>query len=323
MKRYKKLIILAAVLCVAVGGYFIIRTVSKGEDSSNGILIYSEESKDIVSVSFDNSTESYTLEKDSEDKWNVSGETDFDIDSDAADGIITAFASLRATQKVSDDFTDKDKYGLGDGALVVSVKTSNDNDRTFRVGKLNENSSMYYFSCDSDSALYYIDSTLYKTLSLTKLDIVKRDEIPEVNTDDITAFTLKNGDFSVSLTPYLSENESESGASGYEISGSDTRLDKSDVEAMIKSVLNLSVDEPVCYKPDEAKLKEYSLDAPYGRYTIEYTKTGESKSFSAIISKADSDGNAFFMVSGSDKIYKIDSSQLDVYAVNSLSALSE
>lgn len=319
MKRYKKLIILAAVLCIAVGGYFAVRTFSKGSDSSDGILIYSEEGNDIVSVSFKNGSDSYTLQKDSDGKWNVTGESDFDIDSDAADGIITTFASLKAAQKISDEFTDADKYGLGDSAIVITVKTSNEKDRVFKIGKLNENSSMYYFSSDADSSLYYIDSTVYKALSLKKLDIVKRDEIPEVKSDDVTVIKIKNGDFTTTLTPYLSENESESGASGYEISGSEAKITKSDAENLFKSVLNISVDELVCYKPDDAELKEYGLNAPYGEYTVEYTKAGEKKSFTISISKADSDGNAFFIVNGSDKIYKIDTSQLDIYAVNSIS----
>lgn len=323
MKRYKKLIILAVVLCVAVGGYFAVRSFTKGSDSSDGILIYSEEGSDIVSVSFKNGSDSYTLEKDSDGKWNVSGESDFDIDSDAADGIITAFANLKAAQKISDEYTNADKYGLGDSAIVVTVKTSNDKDRVFKIGKLNENSSMYYFSSDADNTLYYIDSTVYKTLSLTKLDIVKRDEIPEVNSDDVTVLKIKNGDYSVNLTPFISENESESGVSGYEISGSDSTVTKSDAENLLKSMLNLSVDELVCYKPDDANLKEYGLDSPYGEYTVEYTKAGEKKAFSVSISKADSDGNAFFIVNGSDKIYKVDSTQLDIYAVNSISSLSE
>ena len=40
MKRYKKLLILLAVLIVAVGGYFIIKSVTDKNDSADGITLY-------------------------------------------------------------------------------------------------------------------------------------------------------------------------------------------------------------------------------------------------------------------------------------------
>jgi len=322
MKRYKKLIILAVVLCVAAGCYFIVKYAVK-TDSSGDAVIYSEDGADITSVTLSHSGDSYTLEKDSESKWTVSGESDFDIDTDTVDSLISAFSNFKVSQKISDEFTDSDKYGLGDSALIITVKTSNDNDRVIRVGKLNENSSMYYLSQDSDSALYYIDSSLYKTINLSKLDIVKRDKIPDVNYDDVKLLKIANGDFLLSIVPTATETESESGASEYVISGTSTKIDKDTAEKLFDSPLSADVTELVCYKPDEDAMKQYGLDSPYGSYSIEYTKAGQAKTFSIIVSKADSDSNVFFMISGSDKIYKMPSADLSVYSIDSLSKITE
>ena len=144
MKRYKKLLILLAVLIVAVGGYFIIKSVTDKNDSADGITLYSEENN-ITSVTVTKGSDSVTLEKDSDGNFNVLGESGFEIDSDKTAVLFETLTSLKAKQKISDDIADASKYGLDSPSLTLDIKTSDDKDKTLKFGSLNENTSMYYF----------------------------------------------------------------------------------------------------------------------------------------------------------------------------------
>lgn len=321
MKRYKKLLILLAVLIVAVGGYFIIKSVTDKNDSADGITLYSEEKDNITSVTITKGSDSVTLEKDSDGNFNVSGESDFEIDSDKTAVIFETLASLKAKQKISDDIADASKYGLDSPALALDIKTSDNNDKTLKFGNLNENTSMYYFSISGDNSLYYAESTVFDSLNADRLTLVKRDTISDINSDDVKSVDIKNGDFSASLTLIKEEKESESYDISYESADKKENFTSDKVNDKIKNLTSLDTSDLVCYKPTADELGNYGLSSPYGDYKISYTKEDEDKTFEVLVSKADSDGNVYFMLAGGSKIYKVSSESIGFYSVNSYSDL--
>ncbi len=321
MKRYKKLLILSAVLIVAVGGYFIIKSVTDSNDSTDGITLYSEEKDNITTVKITKGSDFVTLEKDSDGNFNAAGESGFEIDSDKTAVIFETLASLKAKQKISDDIADASKYGLDSPSLTLDIKTSDDKDKTLKFGNLNENTSMYYFSISGDNSLYYVESTVFDSLNADRLTLVKRDTISDINSDDIKSVDIKNGDFNASLTLIKEQKESESYDISYESADRKEKLASDKVNDKIKKLTSLDTSDLVCYKPTADELGKYGLSSPYGDYKISYTKEDEDKTLEILVSKADGDGNVYFMLSGGSKIYKAPSESIGFYSVNSYSDL--
>lgn len=321
MKRYKKLLILLAVLIVAAGGYFIIKSVTDKNDSADGITIYSEEKDNITSINITKGSDTVTLEKDSDGNFNAAGESGFEIDSDKTAVIFETLSSLKVKQKISDDIADASKYGLDSPVLTIDVKTSDNNDKTLKFGNLNENTSMYYFSISGDNSLYYAESTVFDSLNADRLTLVKRDTISDINSDDVKSVDIKNGDFTASLTLIKEKKESDSYDISYESADKKENFTSDKVNDMIKDLTSLDTSDLVCYKPTADELGNYGLSSPYGDYKISYTKEDEDKTLEVFVSKADGDGNVYFMLAGGNKIYKVSSESIGFYSVNSYSDL--
>ncbi len=321
MKRSKKLLILLAVLIVAAAGYFTVKNIADKNDSADGITLYSEEKDNITSLNITKDSDTVTLEKDSDGNFNISGETDFEINSDKTAVIFETLASLNASQKISDDIADESKYGLDAPLLTIEVKTTDSNDKTFKFGNLNENTSMYYFSVSGDNSLYYVESTVFDSLNADRLTLVKRDTISEIDSDDIKSVNIKNGDFNALLNLLKEEKESESYDISYESADNKESFDYESINDKISSLTGLDTSDLVCYKPTDDELNEYGLSSPYGEYRISYTKEGEDKLLDVLVSKADNDGNVYFMLAEGNKIYKTASDDIGFYSVNSYSDL--
>lgn len=328
MKRSKKLLILLAVLVVCVGAYLVASHFLGGNESEDGSIALSDiDEETLREIKWIYDGEEVALISDDGKEWKYKDDGDFPLDSEKAASMASCVCSINAVKKVADAVEDKAKYGLDEPEIKLTV-TAGDETNEYLIGDCNEATGYYYFTRSDDEALYYVDTSLHSTFAVKLLDIVKFEYMPEINTTDVTSFTVKSGDKTLSVK-YLPDGN---GGDSYLIDGASSPCDAETAQSMISGFVNIGWLTCEAYNVDSASLAEYGLDAPLAEFTVNYAYETESESASGkteavsgsdalLIGKAKDEDCRYAMIKGGKCVYTIDEETAKMYMLTSEESL--
>lgn len=203
-KKSIQLVVLVGVLVLLLAGYFILTSVTGGEDdtvqdSDTAAQTYTVCTVDRSTVSkiaytYGGSEYVYTLKTDSTG-WEWSENPALPLDNSYFAAMVTAFTELTSTVKLTDITAEQlAEYGLSDSADTVCFTDGVSGVRTYRMGIRNSFNGKLYFCCESDlGTVYMVDASLPDAFAYTAYDMIQKDSLPT----DLT----KSGLMRVTLTP--------------------------------------------------------------------------------------------------------------------------
>lgn len=194
MKRIRTtLIIMLILIAAALGIYFIAdyysnKNSEKETAEAEKLIIFDFDENAANKLRIHNESGDYEMQYTQYDGWTMTGETDFEVNSNTAISICTAMASLTAEKIIED--SDTSKYGF-DNAINLTV-TANGTDYTLYVGDSTPTNENFYVMKDGSESIYLIDYTTGATLCATK-DSLKSQYIADFNSNEVEHFALWKG----------------------------------------------------------------------------------------------------------------------------------
>ncbi|MCD7774659.1 MAG: DUF4340 domain-containing protein [Clostridiales bacterium] len=337
MSRSKKLIILAAVLVVCLAGYLIIAQFLSDDEDSSSIEISSLESSSIESIKWVYSGNEIEILRDDDDAWYYADDAEFPLDQDIAEDMESAVSSITAVKMVAEDPEDLSLYGIDDPTVSIYVTVDGETIE-YDIGSYNESSGYYYMMYTGDSALYYVDSTLYSTFCAELLDLVEYEYLPEIDSEDAESAVLTYNGSAYNLEVVVDEDDNTD--IEYYITdedGNEYLCDSTAASNMFNGFINVSWASCADYNVSEDSLSEYGLDDPYIQFALTYTYTVTVESETAtgddddeteeqtltgydtllIGNTANDDGDRYAMISGGNNVYVISADYVEYYEISS------
>lgn len=216
MKRYRNLLILAAVLALLVGAYFLISSLSKkgGTEAETTLpesyTAASVAPEQLVSVKITVKEDdgervlSFSLSDDAA-SWKWSEDGDVPLDNSGFASMVSALnGAVTDVRMESVGASDLEKYGLNEPALRAEFGYSDGKKAEYIIGGYNSFNSKYYFSEASEpGTVYMVSSSVFNALNVTVPDLIKKDEIPSVtpSRDTSVAFDIGGKKYVYSYYP--------------------------------------------------------------------------------------------------------------------------
>lgn len=214
MKKQKvQFIILAVVLVVLVGGYFLLRNRPEQDTSGDNIYtaltITTDDVRQITAVAAESdagddtdsstdtdagtdaaeaegsdadSTETDTAAAaDTAGNFSLTydgtawtfGDSDAAVDSDKADSILEALAVISGSEQMEDVDSLAD-YGLDSPSETITITMENGDAHTLSFGSYNELGDCYYFRVDAENTVYACSSDFYNTFQVSEDDLTQQ-----------------------------------------------------------------------------------------------------------------------------------------------------
>ncbi len=206
MKRYRNLLILAAVLALLVGAYFLISSLNKkgGTEAETTLpesyTAASVAPEQLVSVKITVKEDdgervlSFSLSDDAA-SWKWSEDGDVPLDNSGFASMVSALnGAVTDVRMESVGASDLEKYGLNEPALRAEFGYSDGKKAEYLIGGYNSFNSKYYFSEASEpGTVYMVSSSVFNALNVTVPDLIKKDEIPSVTPTKGTTVTFDFG----------------------------------------------------------------------------------------------------------------------------------
>ncbi len=255
---------------------------SAAEESQDpaALVLSSQDPNSVSVVAVTNSTGSYEIirvtEADTEAGtsavFGVKGWEEIPTNTSVAWTLANNIASLSATSIVAEDCTEMDKYGLGEDAAKAEMTFDDGSTFAFRVGSSVSDGENNYFAVEGEDTVYAVKTSLVANyqkgaeefLSKTILEEPSDEAYPIVNSMTIDR---ENMDYDIVLTYNESANDENTGgtAATHEMTSPiPAYLSVERSTDVITGLFGLTVDGILKINPEEADLKEYGLDAPFG-----------------------------------------------------------
>lgn len=273
MTRSKKLIVLIVVLAVCVAGYFTA-TYFLSDDASSESVDLSVTDVEKISWTYDSQTYEIKL---TDDTWYYSADEDFPLSQDSAEDLSDSVSSIYAIKKISDTIEDESKYGIDEPTATLTLTDADSEEHIFKIGNYNEATGYYYLTYSGDEALYYVDSSLYSTLSVDIMSMVEFEYIPAESISDVTSMTVECASQTMTIKYYPDGKDGYSDSYTYFVTESDSPCDTDTVEDMIAGFVNVGWLSCEAYNVTADNLGEYGLDTPSAKFTVNYTYTIEAE----------------------------------------------
>lgn len=274
MKRQKKLMILSAVLVICIGAAFFLSRIDfeekmKGEETA----IIDVDSSEITYLSWNYEEEvSFRYE---DDKWQYTQDENMSVDQELLGDIAEDLSEIISDKKV-EDVKNLSLYGLSDPAYTLTVEA----DQTYEISIGDESftDGEVYIS-NGDGYVYLTDSGLIDKISYSLLDLVQKEEIPEMET--VSSVSVEK-DSPVNIVYKEESGYCYSDAYTYYLKDGEEyqNLDNDNTASVIETLTGFSWAGCADYYAEDSELEDYGLDDPDAAVSIKYKDDeGEQQTF--------------------------------------------
>ena len=272
MKRLKRLYILLGVLAVVCAATLLVLHHEERQEAirNSGEEIFSldPDSVDTLAWSYEDTDLSFHRE----DGWVYDNDSAFPVDGEKIQSLLEEFAHLNAVF-VIEEVEDFGQYGLDDPLCTITLGAGEDS-YTITLGDYSTMDAQRYLSI-GDGNVYLVAEDPLEAFDATLSDVIKNDEIPDL--DEVTAITF-TGEENYTVVYQAYEEDSPYTYCADDVyfreQGSDLLpLDTGRVESYLSALSNLSLTEYVTYTAGEEELAQWGLDDP--ELTVAVTFTGE------------------------------------------------
>ncbi len=294
-KKSVNLITAVGVLVVLSGAYAGVKAYVASQDAAEAEKeeeenpeILSIASDDVKSIKFVIDKKEVTFEKDG-DSWIKSDETDFPLDQDKVETLISSLNSVTA-ERTLENVENAAEYELDQPENTITVTTQNGETTVIQIGMENDSTSQEYIDLNDDSStVYVVSNSVFSSFEGTLYDFAKSGTFPTVDSSTVRMISVDGKDSS-----YVVEKD-ENNLWSITGGGDTEKADSAKATSLASSLSSMAYDSFVNYNCSEDQLSQYGLDKPYGEITVDYqeevaksTDTGETEN----VEGSESAGNA-------------------------------
>ena len=274
-KKSVNLITAVGVLVVLSGAYAGVKAyvarqdaaeAEKEEEENSEIL--SIASDDVKSIKFVIDKKEVTFEKDG-DSWIKSDETDFPLDQDKVETLISSLNSVTA-ERTLENVENAAEYELDQPENTITVTTQNGETTVIQIGMENDSTSQEYIDLNDDSStVYVVSNSVFSSFEGTLYEFAKSGTFPTVDSSTVRMISVDGKDSS-----YVVEKD-ENNLWSITGGGDTEKADSAKATSLASSLSSMAYDSFVNYNCSEDQLSQYGLDKPYGKITVDYQEEVE------------------------------------------------
>ena len=277
-KKSVNLITAVGVLVVLSGAYVGVKAyVAKQEAADTESAeeenpeIISIASADVKSIKFVIDKKEVTFEKDG-DSWVKSDETDFPVDQDKIDTLVSSMNSIKA-ERTLENVEDASEYELDQPENTITVTTEDGETTVIQLGMENDSTSQEYIDLNKDSStVYVVSNSTFSSFEGTLYDFAKSGVFPTVDSSTVSKVSVEGKDSS-----YVVEKD-ENNFWNITGDGETEKADSAKATSLASALSSMAYASYVNYNCAEDELSQYGLDKPYAEITVDYQEEVEKES---------------------------------------------
>ena len=277
-KKSVNLITAVGVLVVLSGAYVGVKAyVAKQEaadtESAEGENpeIISIASADVKSIKFVIDKKEVTFEKDG-DSWVKSDETDFPVDQDKIDTLVSSLNSIKA-ERTLENVEDASEYELDQPDNTITVTTEDGETTVIQLGMENDSTSQEYIDLNEDSStVYVVSNSTFSSFEGTLYDFAKSGVFPTVDSSTVSKISVDGKDSS-----YVVEKD-ENNFWNITGDGETEKADSAKATSLASALSSMAYSSYVNYNCAEDEFSQYGLDKPYAEITVCYQEKVKKES---------------------------------------------
>ena len=277
-KKSVNLITAVGVLVVLSGAYVGVKAyVAKQEAADTESAeeenpeIISIASADVKSIKFVIDKKEVTFEKDG-DSWVKSDETDFPVDQDKIDTLVSSLNSIKA-ERTLENVEDASEYELDQPENTITVTTEDGGTTVIQLGMENDSTSQEYIDLNEDSStVYVVSNSTFSSFEGTLYDFAKSGVFPTVDSSTVSKISVEGKDSS-----YVVEKD-ENNFWNITGDGETEKADSAKATSLASALSSMAYSSYVNYNCAEDEFSQYGLDKPYAEITVCYQEKVKKES---------------------------------------------
>ena len=277
-KKSVNLITAVGVLVVLSGAYVGVKAYVAKQEAADAESaeeenpeIISIASADVKSIKFVIDKKEVTFEKDG-DSWVKSDETDFPVDQDKIDTLVSSLNSIKA-ERTLENVEDASEYELDQPDNTITVTTEDGGTTVIQLGMENDSTSQEYIDLNEDSStVYVVSNSTFSSFEGTLYDFAKSGVFPTVDSSTVSKISVEGKDSS-----YVVEKD-ENNFWNITGDGETEKADSAKATSLASTLSSVAYASFVNYNCAEDELSQYGLDKPYAEITVDYQEEVEKES---------------------------------------------
>lgn len=272
MKRYKRVLALAAVLVVLCVATLVLSRYEQKQEQirTSDEIIMSIPVEDVMNLSWEDSDGNSLAFEKTEDGWRYEEDENFPVSEEKITQILAHFENYGASF-IIEDVTDFGQYGLDEPECTLHLATG---DAAFdvKMGDFSKMDQQRYIEI-GDGNVYLVGEDPLEYVDFSLSSMIDHDETPEFDT--VTEITFSGSE---NATIIRQEDSTDTYCSDEDFyftqqNGKTVPLDTASVHKYLSTVSALDLEEYVSYHVTEEELTAFGLDEPELSVTIYYTET--------------------------------------------------
>lgn len=274
MKRYKRVLILAAVLVVACIATFALSQYEEEQEQirTSDEIIMQIPSENVLSVSWDYSGGGGLAFNKTDDGWKYQDDEAFPVSEEKVMDILEHFESYGVTF-VIEDVTDYSQYGLDEPECTLHLATA-ERSYDIKMGDFSKMDEQRYIDI-GDGNVYLVGEDPVDYVSSSLSNMILHDDTPGFEkVVDITFAGSEN--YTIVRTDESTNTYNpEDDIYFVERDGKTVPLNTASVRTFLNTITSLDLLTYASYNVSEEELKTFGLDDPMLSVTVNYTYTGD------------------------------------------------
>lgn len=268
MKRYKRIVILLAVLVVACIATFAVSRYEeyKEEIATSDEVILEIPSDSVTSLSWTIGSESLAFHKD--ESWLYDEDEAFPVDEEKINDLLSEFEQF-GVSFIIENVEDYSQYGLDDPECTIQIATA-EQSYEIKLGDFSQMDEQRYVDI-GDGNVYLVSTDPMDAFDVELSDLILNDEIPTF--DQVSHITFAG---SQNYTVTYEENSGKSySAEDVYFNPEGQPLDTSLVDNYLTNLSGADLSQYVTYNATDDQLEEYGMTDPELTVTVDYSYTDD------------------------------------------------
>ena len=327
------MIALVVVLIICLVLYFVIprgKSSDKDADSSSTSESNSTDSgSDNAKITLDTITsdnissitltkkgkQAWKLSQKKKGTWKIDGKESAPVSDDTISSMVKNVNPVKATQKFSAKSGNLSDYGLKTPAFTIAIETKDGASYQYQIGSEVPKSDMgYYAKCSGHDEIYCLNTAMITAFNVDEISFIKRDTLPEIDDDYLTAFSVKNKKGNDFAAKKVTDAEKVDFYSNWNITAPYAKplaTSQSEWSSVLGYFTVLKYEKMVEY--DCKNLKKYGLDSPTSAITVDFyqpkdgytpTATATPNAMVSDSSSSSSSSDASYIIPENKRMYK-------------------
>ncbi len=229
------------------------------------------------------------------EKWELKEPEKKEADENQPRELLKAVTGLAVSDFVADKAENPEKYGLGKGALALTLKTKDGREEKVLIGNKFARDKKVYLKREKGDEVLGVSAEILDRCATDPVRFFKK-QVLDFNSADAKKITISDPKFRKTVC----EKE---GNDWRMIEPKKEKAETAAVAAILANISRLRAQEIVARSPKD--LKDYSLDSPFLEAAIEHEKGGTRETTTLKIGRKAKDNTFYATLAGGDLVFTI------------------